>query len=966
MSDEYQPNDVVDSLPEPEVMPARPVEAESATAPKAVDAASPELAPENPVADEDVSSSDAIETPDATPSAKTVLSDAPQHMDAGVDDSGDGEFRASGTVFAEPASELADDVVLPAEDAPVPEIVYDADRSTIVSLADLEKPRRERARAERAEDETPTRAPVNILASVKSLLAGRGWIVGVILGVLLIIFLFLPPVSLAERLSTVGGGYTTLDGETRFVEHPDGLRVTRADGDDTKMRIKLASVPRADFVAGNAPEGLEGAVTSLPTYLAPKSPYYTLDIKAKEPVAGVITVVIPNEAEPWETLDLYAWDGEAWRWLPTQLDRDTEVLVSTVDVLPMSVIVLQSQASAKRVAAETDVWPVDAVDAALSDICVSGLLIGTLGGTTGQAGALPPADVSDQVALVPIIRNWLPGRDPNWALVSDMLRVDTDRQAHTTNLTDLAQQGGYGGLVVDYRQVQPEDRAAYARFVSELGTAFRAAGLWLGVVVDMPEVAPDGSWNTGGYDWVRLGAAVDQLRVVMPLSPAAYAPGGDAERLVQWAIGQVERHKLMLVYSTLSRDGEQPCGLDTVLASVGELQVTETLTESVLPGRKLNLSLDGSLSMEMDPATAATRVSAGGKDYWLGTPQWLAARMDLANRYLLGGVVLRDIFDTRNLAGLSPVISAYQVGEVPNSPTFAGDGSPLADMSTVVWSVTDPKGKTSETEVDLSQPAFAWTAPAITGTYRVAATVAGLDKGSVDITVAVPAPVVTDTLAEGEAGETSAEDAEVEDAEDLSAGFVTDVTVPDNTRFEKGEEFVKTWRMKNDGDVDWPKDTVMAFASGAELGKSDEVEVGAVKAGETIDIEVEMQAPDEDGAHRSVWELRTGGKAIAGGAAYVLIQVGEEVAQPDTPAQAPPPAPLPVASGSFELGGHIRDMGLPYREKMHYAGMNWAKLQVFYGQGADTAIATAHANGFKIQLSAIGGADMVDPTRVRG
>ncbi len=118
-----------------------------------------------------------------------------------------------------------------------------------------------------------------------------------------------------------------------------------------------------------------------------------------------------------------------------------------------------------------------------------------------------------------------------------------------------------------------------------------------------------------------------------------------------------------------------------------------------------------------------------------------------------------------------------------------------------------------------------------------------------------------------------------------------------------------------------------------------------------------MVAPGEDGSYRSTWELRTDGKAIKGGAAYVLIQVGEEPVATPTPA-APVAAPRPVASGSFELGGHIRDLGIPYANQMHYAGMNWVKIQVFFGQGASGIINAAHAGGFKIQLSAIGGAGM--------
>jgi hypothetical protein len=959
MSDEYQPDEVIDSLPEPDMMPAEPVEIGSSTPEEAGETTGSEPAlTESAAHREVVSPSAATAAPSPSPAVATVVVAAPKSTKAVKvpdADSGNGDHRTgkADAQLREPETEV--DIAPSAEDVMAVEAPTESTPSSVISLADLEKPRRERARPERDEGDQKPSVVANALAGAKSLLPERRWIIGAVVGVLVIILLFLPPISLAQRLATIGDGYTTLDSQNPFIEHPDGLRVTRVGDDDSKVRIKLASIPRADFTVGSVSEALEAAVTTLPGYLITKSPYYTLDVKAKGPVAGVMTVMIPNEAEPWEMLDLYAWDGKAWRWLPTQLDREAETLVSAVDALPESVIVLQSQASMKRIAAETDVWPVEGLDGTTTEIGVSGLLIGTMGGTTGQAGALPLATEGAQTTVIPMVRNWLPGREPNWALVSDMLLMDAERQAHTTNLVNLTQEGGYTGLVVDYRQIQSQDRAAYAQFVSELGAAFDAAGLWLGVVVDAPQPLDDGTWDTGGYDWARLGAAAHQLRVVMPLSPAAYTPGGEAEQLMQWAIGQVERHKIMLVYSTLSYDGRETCGLDTVLASVGDLHVTSTLTETVLPGTKINVALNGAVAMERHPSIAATRVSAGGHDYWLGTPQWLAARMDLADRYLLGGVVLRDLFDGRNVNGLMPVVTAYQAGEL----SAVGDASAVDELSAIMWAVTDPRGTTSVFKADLSQPSFAWTAPAITGTYRLAATVAGLDRGSLDITVAAPAPVLTDTVATGDADEASVEEEEeTADAANLKAAFVADVTVPDNTLFEKGEEFVKTWRMRNSGTEDWPADTVMVFASGSELAKVKEVEVGAVKAGDNVEISVEMQAPDENGSFRSVWQLQVNGKSIGGGGAYVLIRVGEPSEEPETPA-AQPPAPRPVASGAFELGGHIRDMGIPYGDKMRYAGMNWVKIQVHYGQGADSAIAAAHARGFKIQLSAIGGASMV-------
>jgi hypothetical protein len=325
--------------------------------------------------------------------------------------------------------------------------------------------------------------------------------------------------------------------------------------------------------------------------------------------------------------------------------------------------------------------------------------------------------------------------------------------------------------------------------------------------------------------------------------------------------------------------------------------------------------------------------------------------MDLSARYQLGGIVLRDLLDPGNVTALVPALAAYQA---------SGDAGSYA-LPDVIWQISSPTGQNVQINTQVSQPDLTWTAPDVTGTYRIAATLGGLDKGALDVTVAAPAPVVTDTLTADVVEPEDDAEPEAEPVEEtdptLAAGFVADVSVPDNTRFEQGEEFVKTWRLRNSGTADWPADTVLVFATGADLGKTKEVKVGEVKSGDNVDINVEMIAPKENGRYRSTWELRTGGKAIRGGSAYVLIQVGEEAETPP-PAAVPVVAPRPVAGGAFELGGHIRDLGMPYANQMHYSGMNWVKIQVHYGEGASGIIAAAHAGGFKIQLSAIGGASM--------
>jgi hypothetical protein len=95
------------------------------------------------------------------------------------------------------------------------------------------------------------------------------------------------------------------------------------------------------------------------------------------------------------------------------------------------------------------------------------------------------------------------------------------------------------------------------------------------------------------------------------------------------------------------------------------------------------------------------------------------------------------------------------------------------------------------------------------------------------------------------------------------AGYISDVSVLDNTAFAPGTPFVKTWRIKNTGTCPWgPGTTVDAVvASGGTNLAGDSVVplTSRVPAGATVEISVPMTAPASPGSYRSDWKLRRAG-----------------------------------------------------------------------------------------------------------
>jgi TolB protein len=138
----------------------------------------------------------------------------------------------------------------------------------------------------------------------------------------------------------------------------------------------------------------------------------------------------------------------------------------------------------------------------------------------------------------------------------------------------------------------------------------------------------------------------------------------------------------------------------------------------------------------------------------------------------------------------------------------------------------------------------------------------------------------------------------------LNAGWVADVTVPDDTEFPPGAAFVKTWRVRNSGTCDWETGTKLVYVSGDPLGGPTDVPVGALAAGSSTDVSVNMSAPAAPGTYKSNWQMRNPEGTNFGSVIYAKIVVPAPATDTPVPtATTPPPtaAPTPFGGGSGRI-----------------------------------------------------------------
>lgn len=93
-----------------------------------------------------------------------------------------------------------------------------------------------------------------------------------------------------------------------------------------------------------------------------------------------------------------------------------------------------------------------------------------------------------------------------------------------------------------------------------------------------------------------------------------------------------------------------------------------------------------------------------------------------------------------------------------------------------------------------------------------------------------------------------------------AAGNPIDVTIPDDTKMLPGQTFTKTWRLQNVGKCSWTTAYSLALFSGEAMGAPTSIALTKnVNPGETIDISVDLVAPQTAGTYQGNWKLRNAG-----------------------------------------------------------------------------------------------------------
>ena len=521
------------------------------------------------------------------------------------------------------------------------------------------------------------------------------FIVGTIIGLaLLLLILVLPPISI---LSSGGGG--------------------------------ASKIPSGPGIADTYTSTVRSGIPKLPAGLTAVSALFDLAAPENQRGASRVTVPLKEKQSDQHNLALYSYvDGKWQRLGDAQLVSGGAAARGEVGALPGNVVVLRRSKAVLQVAGSLPAGTnLDKqAEASITTLHPIVFVPGDTGAIGGQPPAVPPAGYKVVPSVV--------APDPN--VVDTILRSTDLTTKHAASISDAVKTGNFAGIDIDYRNVSPSLKDRYTAFVSALAQTLHADGRTLTLTLPMP-ANDNGTMQSGAYDWEQLGRLADTIEVAAEVDQELYFQ--NTEAALAYITDKVDRTKVLLSISSLSiergGDGLHAMAMNDALARASVISVKAT--GDITPGATVqlvaqNLS-EGASGLHWDDQARSVTFSypgrGGKRTVWISNQFSAGFRLELAQRFGLGGVAIDDVSLEGGGADVwAPVQQLSDTGSLTLT-------RPNGQLFTPAWTASDGV---------LSAPSGAstsWTAPAQAGTYTVVLVVSdGVIRGGQQVTLDVVQP----------------------------------------------------------------------------------------------------------------------------------------------------------------------------------------------------------------------------------
>lgn len=208
-----------------------------------------------------------------------------------------------------------------------------------------------------------------------------------------------------------------------------------------------------------------------------------------------------------------------------------------------------------------------------------------------------------------------------------------------TNALELMHSQGLKGLNIDFEYLYPQDKDAYNAFLRKVATRIHQAGFLLSTAL-----APKTSANQQGllyvaHDYPVHGALCDFV-VLMTYEwgwaggpPWAIAPINEVEKVLNYAVTAIPKHKIVMGVPTYGRDWTLPFVKGKSLAETFDPQVAVERAAQYKVDIQYNTTYRAPFYRYVDAQHRAHEV-------WFEDARSILAKLDLVKRYGLRGISL--------------------------------------------------------------------------------------------------------------------------------------------------------------------------------------------------------------------------------------------------------------------------------------------------------------------------------------
>ncbi|MBR3289430.1 MAG: LysM peptidoglycan-binding domain-containing protein [Clostridia bacterium] len=255
----------------------------------------------------------------------------------------------------------------------------------------------------------------------------------------------------------------------------------------------------------------------------------------------------------------------------------------------------------------------------------------------------------------------------NNELSSVLLADETLQETLLSDVVATMRAKGYQGLDIDFEFVRPQEREAYAAFITRAADRLNAEGYPVMVAL-APKISDDQEGLLyEAHDYAALGAAANNA-LLMTYEwgytygpPMAVAPINKVEEVVAYAVSRIPREKLFLGVPNYGYDWPLPFVRgETQAMSIGNLQGVELARRYGVP-------------IEYDPLSQAPFLNYTDEQdvahvVWFEDADSVRAKLDLAEAYGLRGVsvwnLMRDFPQARTVLSALYDVRAYTPGDL--------------------------------------------------------------------------------------------------------------------------------------------------------------------------------------------------------------------------------------------------------------------------------------------------------------